>query len=88
LTPLLMPTALDARPLLVIGGTSVGRTPYEWSQAMTEALGKATLLTSNHFGHVAITRRRVRAAHHPRLPGARKPARDQRPLRLSARLAP
>ena len=53
--PVPMPTALDAPPLLVIGGLMDSRTPYEWAQAMTEALGNATLLTSNHFGHGAIT---------------------------------
>lgn len=41
--------------LLVIGGTADSRTPYEWSQAMTETLGSATLLTSNHYGHVALS---------------------------------
>jgi hypothetical protein len=30
------------------------RTPYEFAQAMTETLGNATLLTSNHFGHCAL----------------------------------
>jgi pimeloyl-ACP methyl ester carboxylesterase len=52
--PVPLPTAIDARPLLVIGGTQDLRTPYEWAQAMTETLGNATLLTSNHYGHVAI----------------------------------
>jgi pimeloyl-ACP methyl ester carboxylesterase len=52
--PVPLPTAIDARPLLVIGGTLDLRTPYAWAQAMTETLGNATLLTSNHFGHVAI----------------------------------
>ena len=54
--PVPMPTATTARPLLVIGGTADGLTPYEWSQQMTEALGSATLLTSNHYGHGAVTR--------------------------------
>jgi pimeloyl-ACP methyl ester carboxylesterase len=52
--PVPVPTATDAPPLLVIGGTEDSRTPWEWSFAMTEALGNATLLTSQHFGHVAI----------------------------------
>lgn len=53
--PVPMPTALDARePLLVIGGQLDWRTPYAQAQAMTEALGKATLFTSNHFGHGAL----------------------------------
>ncbi|HWO08231.1 MAG TPA: alpha/beta hydrolase, partial [Polyangiaceae bacterium] len=52
--PVPLPTASDAPALLVIGGVADSRTPYEWSQAMTEALGNATLLTSNHYGHVAV----------------------------------
>ena len=52
--PVASPIALDAPPLLVIGGIMDARTPYEWSVAMTEALGNATLLTSNHYGHVAF----------------------------------
>jgi pimeloyl-ACP methyl ester carboxylesterase len=53
--PVPLPTARDASPLLVIGGTADSRTPYPWAQAMTETLGNATLLTSNHFGHGALT---------------------------------
>jgi pimeloyl-ACP methyl ester carboxylesterase len=52
--PVPLPTAIDAPPLLVIGGTMDLRTPYEFAQAMTETLGNATLLTSNHFGHCAL----------------------------------
>jgi pimeloyl-ACP methyl ester carboxylesterase len=52
--PVPLPTAIDARPLLVIGGTRDMRTPYEFAQAMTETLGSATLLTSEHFGHGAV----------------------------------
>jgi pimeloyl-ACP methyl ester carboxylesterase len=53
--PVPLPTALDARePLLVIGGRLDWRTPYAQAQAMTETLGKATLFTSNHFGHGAL----------------------------------
>lgn len=56
--PLPMPTALDVpQPVLVIGGLADWRTPYEWAPAMTEALGKATLLTSEHFGHCALPQR-------------------------------
>jgi len=56
--PLPMPTALDVpQPVLVIGGLADWRTPYEWAPAMTEALGKATLLTSEHFGHCAVPQR-------------------------------
>jgi pimeloyl-ACP methyl ester carboxylesterase len=56
--PLPTPTALDiAQPVLVIGGVADWRTPYEWAAAMTEALGKATLLTSEHFGHGAVPQR-------------------------------
>jgi pimeloyl-ACP methyl ester carboxylesterase len=53
--PLPMPTAIDVpQPVLVIGGAYDWHTPYEWAPAMTEALGKATLLTSEHFGHCAV----------------------------------
>jgi len=52
--PVPVPTATEGRPLLVIGGTQDMRTPYPWAQAMTEALGNATLLTSNHYGHGAV----------------------------------
>jgi pimeloyl-ACP methyl ester carboxylesterase len=52
--PAPVPTALDAPPLLVIGGRADARTPYEWSVSMTEALGNATLLTSEHYGHGAV----------------------------------
>jgi hypothetical protein len=38
----------------VIDGTLDLRTPYEFAQAMTETLGNATLLTSNHFEHCAL----------------------------------
>lgn len=53
--PIPMPTAVDvSQPILVIGGTSDAATPYAWAPMMTEALGKATLLTSQHFGHGAV----------------------------------
>ena len=53
--PIPMPTAMGvSQPLLVIGGTADALTPYEWAPALTEALGKATLLTSTHFGHCAV----------------------------------
>jgi pimeloyl-ACP methyl ester carboxylesterase len=52
--PVPLPTATEGRPLLVIGGTQDMRTPYPFAQAMTEALGNATLLTSNHYGHGAV----------------------------------
>jgi pimeloyl-ACP methyl ester carboxylesterase len=52
--PVPLPTAPDVdEPLLVIGGLNDWRTPYEQAVAMTEAIGKATLLTSNHYGHGA-----------------------------------
>jgi pimeloyl-ACP methyl ester carboxylesterase len=54
--PVPMPTALDARPVLVIGGTNDMNTPYPWAPAMAEALGNATLLTSTHVGHGAVIR--------------------------------
>lgn len=52
--PVPLPTASEAPPVLVIGGTADSRTPYPWAQAMTETLGNATLLTSVHWGHGAI----------------------------------
>lgn len=53
--PVPVPSAYDAPPLLVIGGTRDRRTPYHFAEEMTEALGNAVLLTSNHYGHVATT---------------------------------
>jgi pimeloyl-ACP methyl ester carboxylesterase len=53
--PVPLPTATDAPPILVIGGTNDSRTPYEWAPVMTETLGNATLLTSEHWGHGAVT---------------------------------
>lgn len=52
--PIPMPTTRSAQPLLVIGGTADPLTPYDWSREMTEALGNATLLTSDHYGHGAV----------------------------------
>jgi len=53
--PIPLPTATGvSQPLLVIGGTADALTPYTWAPVLTEALGKATLLTSNHFGHGAV----------------------------------
>jgi len=53
--PVPLPTAPGVdEPLLVIGGLRDWRTPYPESVAMTEALGKATLLTSDHQGHGAV----------------------------------
>jgi pimeloyl-ACP methyl ester carboxylesterase len=53
--PIPMPTAVDvSQPILVIGGTADAKTPYEWAPVMTETLGNATLLTSQHFGHGAV----------------------------------
>jgi homoserine acetyltransferase len=55
LRPIPMPTATGvSQPVLVIGGTADALTPYEWATALTEALGKATLLTSQHFGHGGV----------------------------------
>ena len=51
--PIPTPTAFDAPPLLVLGGAHDLLTPIEEARAMTDALGNATLLTSNHYGHSA-----------------------------------
>ncbi len=51
--PVPVPVATDAPPLLVIGGVADLRTPFAYAEAMTAALGNATLLTSNHYGHGA-----------------------------------
>jgi pimeloyl-ACP methyl ester carboxylesterase len=54
--PVPLPTAPSVdEPLLVIGGLRDWRTPYSGSVAMTETLGKATLLTSDHQGHGAVS---------------------------------
>lgn len=41
--------------ILVVGGTEDPATPYAWSQAMTEQLGRATLLTREGKGHVSYS---------------------------------
>jgi pimeloyl-ACP methyl ester carboxylesterase len=51
--PVPLPVATEAPPLLVIGGVADLRTPFAYAEAMTDALGNATLLTSNHYGHGA-----------------------------------
>jgi pimeloyl-ACP methyl ester carboxylesterase len=51
--PVPVPVATEAPPLLVIGGAEDLRTPFAYAEAMTAALGNATLLTSNHYGHGA-----------------------------------
>lgn len=56
--PVPLPTAPDVEePLLVIGGLNDWRTPYSGAVAMAETLGKATLLTSDHYGHGATSLR-------------------------------
>jgi pimeloyl-ACP methyl ester carboxylesterase len=53
--PVPLPTAPSVdKPLLVIGGLRDWRTPYSGAVAMTETLGKATLLMSDHQGHGAV----------------------------------
>lgn len=52
--PVPLLTARNAPPVLVIGGLIDSRTPYHFAQELTEALGNATLLTSAHWGHVAL----------------------------------
>lgn len=46
--------APDAAPILVVGTVGDPATPYEWAQAMTAALGSATLLTYEGDGHTAF----------------------------------
>lgn len=41
--------------ILVVGGTEDPATPYAWSQALTEQLGRATLLTREGMGHVSYS---------------------------------
>ena len=41
--------------ILVVGGTEDPATPYAWSLAMTEQLGRATLLTREGKGHVSYS---------------------------------
>jgi pimeloyl-ACP methyl ester carboxylesterase len=45
-----------ATPALVIGTTFDPATPYEWSEALTDQLGNARLLTSDGDGHTAFGR--------------------------------
>jgi pimeloyl-ACP methyl ester carboxylesterase len=53
--PVPMPSAAAAPPMLVIGGTQDLLTPLSNAEEMTAALGNATLLISNHYGHSAIS---------------------------------
>ena len=53
--PVPMPSAAAAPPLLVIGGTQDLLTPLSNAQEMTAALGNATLLVSDHYGHSALS---------------------------------
>lgn len=41
--------------ILVVGGTEDPATPYAWSEALTEQLGRATLLTREGMGHVSYS---------------------------------
>ena len=54
--PLPAPKAPTSPPLLVVGTVGDPATPYEWSVAMTAALGNATLLTYEGTGHTAFGR--------------------------------
>ena len=54
--PLPVPKAPTSPPLLVVGTVGDPATPYEWAQAMTAALGNATLLTYEGTGHTAFMR--------------------------------
>jgi pimeloyl-ACP methyl ester carboxylesterase len=52
--PVPMPSAPDAPPLLLIGGTQDLLTPLPEAQQMAAALGNARLVISNHYGHSAM----------------------------------
>ena len=52
--PVPLPSAPTTSPLLVIGGSLDLLTPLANAEQMTAALGNATLLVSNHYGHGAI----------------------------------
>jgi len=52
--PVPLPSAPTASPLLVIGGSFDLLTPLSNAEEMAAALGNATLLVSNHYGHGAI----------------------------------
>jgi pimeloyl-ACP methyl ester carboxylesterase len=54
--PVAMPAAPSAPPILVIGGTQDRLTPLSEAEEMAAALGNATLLVSNHYGHSALAR--------------------------------
>jgi pimeloyl-ACP methyl ester carboxylesterase len=53
--PVPLPSAPTAMPVLVVGGTQDLLTPLANAEEMTAALGNATLLVSNHYGHAAIS---------------------------------
>ena len=53
--PVPLPSAPTALPVLVIGGTQDLLTPLANAEEMSAALGNATLLVSNHYGHAALT---------------------------------
>jgi pimeloyl-ACP methyl ester carboxylesterase len=53
--PVPPPNAPTAPPLLVIGGTQDLLTPLSNAEQMAAALGNATLLVSNHYGHGALS---------------------------------
>jgi len=49
-----MPSAPTTLPVLVIGGAQDLLTPLANAEEMSAALGNATLLVSNHYGHAAL----------------------------------
>ncbi len=53
--PIPLPSVTGTPPLLVIGGTRDLRTPLAEAQVMTEAIGNARLLVSEHYGHGATS---------------------------------
>ena len=53
--PVPMPSAPTTLPVLVIGGAQDLLTPLANAEEMTAALGNATLLVSNHYGHAALS---------------------------------
>lgn len=52
-SPLPVPTAAGAPPILVIGNTGDPATPYKWAVALSHQLESAVLLTNDAEGHTA-----------------------------------
>ncbi len=52
-SPLAVPRAAGAPPILVIGNTGDPATPYKWAVALSQQLESAVLLTNDAEGHTA-----------------------------------